>query len=126
MTTDNTRPYSRDSLSDLSRRVREFCEARDWDQFHSPKELAIGLVTESAELLAHLRFLSEDQVRERLSNADDRSAIEHEVADVLFFLLRFCDRNGRSLSRGSLARQQSQVRPAQRHEAGRLLNANPR
>ena len=52
------------SLDDLKMRVREFCEARDWDQFHNAKELAIGIVTESSELLQHFRFKSAEQVDE--------------------------------------------------------------
>lgn len=83
-----------DSIAALTDQVRAFCRARDWDPFHSPKELAIGLVNESSELLAHFRFLSSEQVAERLADAKDRREIEHEVADVLFFLLRFCERCG--------------------------------
>ncbi len=81
-----------DSIAVLSRAVRSFCEARDWDQFHSPKDLAIGLATESAELLANFRFLTAEQVAQRLGDEKDRLAIEQEVGDVLFFLLRFCQR----------------------------------
>lgn len=83
-----------DSVTDLTNVVRSFCEARDWDQFHAPKELAIGLVTEASELLAHFRFLSAEQVAARLNEPIDRREIEHEVADVLFFTLRFCERCG--------------------------------
>ena len=81
-----------DSIAALTASVRSFCEARDWDQFHSPKELAIGLTTEAAELLANFRFLTTEQVGERLLDPKDRQAIEHEVGDALFFLLRFCQR----------------------------------
>lgn len=83
-----------DSIAVLSQEIRSFCEARDWDQFHSPKELAIGIVTEASELLAHFRFLDSDQVRARLESGEDRTAIEHEAGDTLFFLLRFCERCG--------------------------------
>jgi NTP pyrophosphatase (non-canonical NTP hydrolase) len=78
----------------LTEVVRSFCQARDWDQFHNPKDLAIGLATESAELLAQFRFLNPAQVQERLESAEDRLAIQHEVGDALFFLLRFCERSG--------------------------------
>ncbi len=81
-----------DSIAVLTESVRSFCEARDWDQFHSPKDLAIGLATESAELLANFRFLTAEQVVQRLGDERDRLAIEQEVGDVLFFLLRFCQR----------------------------------
>ncbi len=81
-----------DSIEELSLAVQAFCEARDWDQFHSPKDLAIGLTTEAAELLANFRFLTPEQVAQRLGDEKDRLAIEQEVGDVLFFLLRFCQR----------------------------------
>jgi len=85
-------------LAALTEVVGSFCRARDWDQFHSPKDLAIGLATESAELLAHFRFLDAAQVREHLESAEERRAIEHEVGDVFFFLLRFCERTGIDLA----------------------------
>lgn len=81
-----------DSIAALTDEVQAFCEARDWDQFHSPKDLAIGLATEAAELLANFRFLSPEQIADRLRDATGRQEIEHEVGDVLFFLLRFCQR----------------------------------
>ncbi len=80
------------SIHELKEKVREFCEARDWDQFHGPKDLAIGVITEASELLEHFRFLSEDQAMELLKNPQQREEIEDEIADVLFFLLRFCQR----------------------------------
>lgn len=81
---------ARTSVEDLKERVRRFCEARDWDQFHTPKELGIGIVTEAAELLAHFRFQSEGETRAQLEDPAKREAIENEVADVLYFLLRLC------------------------------------
>ena len=74
-------------LEDLIKATQQFCEQRDWDQFHSPKELAIGLSTEANELLAIFRFLSESQMQEALIH--NKEAIADELADVLFFLLRF-------------------------------------
>lgn len=76
----------------LKDRVRTFCEARDWDQFHGAKDLAIGISTEAAELLEHFRFQSEDDVRAILKNPARRQEIQDELADVLIFLLRFSQR----------------------------------
>ncbi len=72
--------------------VREFCEARDWDQFHSAKDLAIGLVTESSELLELFRFQSEEECDKLLSSSEERSKVSDELADVFYFLLRFSDK----------------------------------
>lgn len=81
-----------DSLIDLTYRVRSFCEARDWDQFHGPKDLAIGVITEASELLEHFRFLSDEQALWLLKDSQKKADIEEELADILFFLLRFSQR----------------------------------
>ncbi len=81
------------SLEGLNEDVRAFCEARDWTQFHTPKDLAIGLSTESNELLEHFRFKDESEQEELLQDAEKRADVEDELADVLFFLLRFADLN---------------------------------
>lgn len=81
-----------DSVSELSSRVKSFCEAREWDQFHSPKDLAIGVITEASELLEHFRFLSDAESFSLLKDPLQKTEIEDELADVLFFLLRFSQR----------------------------------
>ena len=80
------------SLQELSNMVRQFCEARDWDQFHSPKDLAIGVITEAAELLEYFRFQSDEQALAFLEDPKLKEEIEDELADVFFFLLRFSQR----------------------------------
>lgn len=86
------------TLQELKDKLKEFCEARDWDQFHEPKDLAIGLITEAAELLEHFRFRTTEQVVERMADSKTREAIEDELADALFFVLRFAERNQIDLS----------------------------
>lgn len=80
------------SIGELISLVKSFCEARDWDQFHGPKDLAIGVITEASELLEHFRFLSDEQAMALLNNPQHKEDIEDELADVLFFLLRFSQR----------------------------------
>ncbi len=80
------------SIEELASLVRCFCEARDWDQYHGPKDLAIGVITEASELLEHFRFLSDEQALALLKNPSNKEEIEDELADVLFFLLRFSQR----------------------------------
>ena len=63
----------RRTVEDLADIVRQFCEARDWDQFHGPKDLAIGVITEAAELLEHFRFQSEAQSLELLWDKKTRN-----------------------------------------------------
>lgn len=86
------------TIEDLKARVRAFCEERDWDRFHDPKELAIGMVTESAELLEIFRFKSADQCREALADPERGRHIRDELSDVLYFVLRFAQMNGIDLS----------------------------
>lgn len=75
------------SISELRIRVRDFIEARDWDQFHSPKDLAIGLITEASELLEHFRFRDEAEVECLLADEAFRTELRHELADCFYFVL---------------------------------------
>ena len=77
------------SIEKLKTMVKQFCEKRDWDQYHGPKDLTIGIVTEAAELLDHFRFKTEAEARKYLTNPQKRHEVEDEVADTLFMLLRF-------------------------------------
>ena len=79
-------------LEALRARLREFTEARDWDQFHSPKNLSMALAAESAELLEIFQWLTEEQSREL--PPDKRAAAADEIADVLLYLIRLADQLG--------------------------------
>jgi NTP pyrophosphatase (non-canonical NTP hydrolase) len=78
-------------LNELIESIKEFCEQRDWDQYHNPKDLAIGISTEAAELLDLFRFKNGDEIQQTITNK--REHIEDELADVLFFVLRFAQMN---------------------------------
>ena len=82
------------SVAELKRKVQSFCEARNWDQFHNAKDLAIGILTEACELLEHFRFRSGKELSKLVANPSTRENIEDELADVLFFVLRFAQRFG--------------------------------
>ncbi len=90
------------SILELQERVRRFCEARDWDQFHGAKDLAIGIITEASELLELFRFRSDQEVEDLFQKPDRRAAIEAELADVLIFVLRFAQRYEIDLSEAVL------------------------
>lgn len=83
-----------DKLGAMTEQVRNFCNARDWRKYHTPKELAIGMATESSELLQLFRFMSDERIAEMLEDTEQRQAVEDEVTDTLIFLLRFADLNG--------------------------------
>ena len=80
------------TVEQLKAKVKKFCEARDWDQFHGPKDLAIGIITESSELLEHFRFKTDEQSKSALQKKTEKKEIEEELADILFFVLRFAQR----------------------------------
>ena len=86
------------NITELKKQVKTFCEDRDWDQFHSPKELAIGLVTEASELLDIFRFKSEEQINGLLEDPERRTCIADELADTFYFILRFAQMNNFDLS----------------------------
>ncbi len=77
-------------LQGLQQRLREFARERDWDQFHSPKNLAMALIAEAAELVEHFQWLSEAQSTQ-LPEAKLRE-VEQELADVFLYLLRLADK----------------------------------
>ena len=77
-------------LDEIRERLREFAKARDWDQFHSPKNLAAALAVEAGELLEHFQWLREDE--SRCLGAEAHKAVGLEMADVLLYLVRLADK----------------------------------
>ncbi|WP_297396502.1 nucleotide pyrophosphohydrolase [Acidiferrobacter sp.] len=90
------------SFNDLTERLAQFAKERDWEQFHSPKNLAMALIVEAGELVEPLQWLSEDETKD-LSETQ-RQALSEEAADVLLYLLRFCDRVGIDLEQAAWAK----------------------
>lgn len=86
------------TVDSLKAIVRGFCDERDWARFHNPKDLAIGMVTEASELLDLFRFKDAGDVDAMMSDPDRSLAVRDELADVLYFVLRFADMNGIDLS----------------------------
>jgi dCTP diphosphatase len=81
---------SRLAFEDLPARLAEFARDRDWEQFHSPKNLAMAVAAEAGELLEHFQWLSESQSRELTPPQRELAALE--MADVLLYLVRLADR----------------------------------
>lgn len=77
-------------IQTLQAALRRFADERDWGQFHTPKNLAAALSVEAAELLEHFQWLTDEQ--SRLLSDEQRQAVSHEIADVLFYLLQLSDR----------------------------------
>jgi NTP pyrophosphatase (non-canonical NTP hydrolase) len=81
------------TIEELKKLIQEFCEKRDWDQFHNPKDLAIGISTEANELLDLFRFKNEDEMQVIMDTDSKKLRVKEELADVFFFVLRFAQMN---------------------------------
>jgi NTP pyrophosphatase (non-canonical NTP hydrolase) len=80
---------SRETLDDLRERLRVFAAERDWEQFHTPKNLAMSVAIEAAEIMEHFQWLTPEQGA-NLDPVANRE-VAHEIADVLLYLVRLAD-----------------------------------
>jgi dCTP diphosphatase len=85
-----------DTLTHLRDRLAAFATDRDWDQFHNPKNLAMALSGEAAELMEHFQWLTFDEAANLPRQTKDEVALE--AADVLLYLVRLCDKCGIDLA----------------------------
>ena len=80
-----------DNLNELKELIREYVNERDWEQFHNPKDLALALNLEVSEILEHFRFKNNDEISKYIKDFKNRQELGHELADVLYFLVRLAD-----------------------------------
>ena len=81
----------RNIIQELTREIREFADARDWQKFHTPKNLAMAIAGEAGELAAEFQWLTPEESMENSLSRDQRKAIELEIADFQIYLLRLAD-----------------------------------
>ena len=81
-----------DSLNSLNLRLKQFATDRDWEPFHSPKNLSMALIAEAAELVEHFQWLSEEQ-SENLAG-EKLEEVRLELADIQIYLIRIAERLG--------------------------------
>ncbi len=81
-----------DDIQKITRRLDEFAKVRDWEQFHSPKNLAMALNVEAGELLEHFQWLTEEE--SRAPDPDTRTKMAEEIADIQIYLIRLADKLG--------------------------------
>ncbi|MCP4699456.1 MAG: nucleotide pyrophosphohydrolase [Gammaproteobacteria bacterium] len=93
------KPPQTDSLEQLRQQLAEFAAVRDWDRFHSPKNLAMALIAEAAEVIEHLQWLT--QAESAGLPEEKRHAVSHELADILIYLIRLSDKLGVNLIRAA-------------------------
>ena len=87
------------TVAELRRLVNDFVDRRDWHQFHSPKNLAMSLAIETAELMEHFQWISTDQSRQVAEQPDQISQVADELADVLCYVLAMANELNLDLSR---------------------------
>ena len=78
------------TLEQIKEKLRQFATERDWDQFHSPKNLSMALIAEAAELVEHFQWLTEEQSRNLPPTKLDEIALE--LADIQIYLVRVADK----------------------------------
>jgi len=82
------------TVSQLRQAVAGFVDQRDWQQFHDPKNLAMSIAIEAAELMEHFQWLRSDQLSEVTDCTESLEQIRQELADVMCFLLAFANTLG--------------------------------
>ncbi len=86
------------TLADLKARVLAFVRARDWEQFHSPKNLSMALAAESGELMEHFLWSTPEESKAVAADAAKRGKIADELADVVIYALEFANITGLDLA----------------------------
>jgi NTP pyrophosphatase (non-canonical NTP hydrolase) len=79
------------TLDDLAVQLREFVSAREWDQFHTPKNLAMALAGEVGELVAELQWLTPEEAERVMADPQAAARMRSELADVTIYLVRLAD-----------------------------------
>jgi len=78
-------------LPEIKDKIRKFVRERDWEKFHSPKNLSMSIAIEAAELMEHFQWLTIAQSKKLLRNKASRVEIEDELADIAVYVLDFCN-----------------------------------
>src|ERR1043166_5272977 len=86
------------TISDLKARVLAFVRERDWEQFHSPKNLSMALAAETGELMEHFLWASTEQSRAIAADPVKRARIADELADVVIYAIEFANITGLDVS----------------------------
>jgi NTP pyrophosphatase (non-canonical NTP hydrolase) len=92
------------TVLELRRAMGQFVRERDWEQYHSPKNLAMGLAVETAELMEHFLWIDNEASRQLTQEPGKREEVADEIADVACFLLALCNTLDLDLSKAILAK----------------------
>mgnify|MGYP000661816059 CR=1 FL=1 len=92
------------TVAALRREMQRFVEERDWQQFHSPKNLSMAIAIEAAELMEHYQWLNEREAAQAAESAETMAKVREELADVLCFALSFANALGIDISQSVRAK----------------------
>jgi dCTP diphosphatase len=95
---------SQPTLADLQALVATFVDERDWRRFHTPKNLALSISIEAAELMEHFQWLTDEEIETRLRDPATREAVAAELADVLLYALSLAEASGIDLAAAILSK----------------------
>lgn len=109
------------NIETLKKITQNFCEERNWDQFHNPKDLAIGASTEANELLELFRFVNEKEVLQKIQVPEFKEKVQQELSDVFFFVLRFAQLYKIDLSTAFVSKMQ---RNAEKYPVEKARDSN--
>jgi len=93
-------------IQEIKDKVLAFAQQRDWEQFHSPKNLSMAIATEAAELMEHFLWQSPEQSQADMETAKLRAKVEEEIADVFIFAIEFANMTGIDLAAAIEAKMQ--------------------
>lgn len=80
------------NIEEIQKKLQKFASDRDWDQYHSPKNLAMALAVEASELMEIFQWLTDEESRTLADLPEEMSAVNEEIADVFLYLLRLSDK----------------------------------
>lgn len=86
------------SIEDLKSILREFRDARNWQQFHTPKNLASAISIEAGELMEHFLWKTDEEIEELLDDSQTQKEIRDELADIVCFCINFANSQGIDIS----------------------------
>jgi len=92
------------TLGALRQAVAEFVDARDWQPFHSPKNLSMSIAIEAAELMEHFQWLTTEEARAAGQRLDEKGAVAEELADILIYCLSLSNALGLDVSSAVLGK----------------------
>ncbi|GII83969.1 nucleotide pyrophosphohydrolase [Sphaerisporangium siamense] len=113
-------------LQGLAERLRQFVQAREWEEFHTPKNLAMALAGEAGELLAEFQWLTPSESSTVMEDPEAAGRVRGEVADVMLYLVRLADALGIDLIEAAHAKlSESEQRYTVRDYRGSARKAPP-